>query len=132
MNNTTGYIYFYIKSENENHTLDFFNRYLTLKPTNFSQIGDKGNRPICTSWEFSSGELTSPIYHLEVTKLVKILNVHKEEFLKLKNKNKDIQMVLQVVIYLKEDSPQLYFNEEVIVFVHYLGADIDCDIFNNK
>ena len=71
MNNTTGYIYFYIKTENESHNSTFFDNYLSIKPTNFSQIGEKGNTPVCTTWEYSSGELKDSIYHVEVTKLVK-------------------------------------------------------------
>jgi len=132
MQKTTGYIYFYIKTEDENHNSSFFDKYLSLKPTNFSQIGEKGDRPICTTWEYSSGALTNQIYHKEVTKLIKVLSVHKDELLRLKEENKDIQMVLQVVIYLKDNGPQLYFSKEVIDFLHYLEAEIDCDIYNDK
>jgi len=132
MQKTTGYIYFHIKTEEETHNLSFFDKYLSIKPTSFSQIGEKGNRPFCTTWEYSTGELTNHIYHIEVTKIIKKLSVHKDELLKLKEENKDIQMGLQVVIYLNDDSPQLYFNKEVIDFLFYLGAEIDCDIYNNK
>ena len=132
MENTTGYIYFHIKTEEENHNIGFFDKYLSIKPTSFSQIGEKGNRPVCTTWEYSSGELTDQIYHKEVTKLIKKLSEYKDELLRLKEENKDVQMVLQVVIYLNDDSPQLYFSKEVIDFIHYLRAEIDCDIYNNK
>ena len=112
MNNTTGYVNFYIKSENKSHNLSFFDNYLTIKPTNFSQIGEEENLPIFTPREFSSGELTSHIYHLEISKFIKKLKPHKNELLRLKKENKDVQMVLQVVLYLSDGSPQLYFSKE--------------------
>ena len=132
MQKTTGYIYFYIKTEDENHNASFFDKYLSLKPTNLSQMGENGDRPICTTWEYSSGNLTNPIYHKEVNKIVKVLNKRKNELLTLKKENKELQMGLQIVVYLGDNQPELFFSKEVIDFMHYLGAEIDCDIYNDK
>ncbi|MFP9113020.1 DUF4279 domain-containing protein [Flavobacterium sp. RHBU_3] len=129
---TTGYVYFAAKTENESIDLEWFNLRLSLLPTRFSKMFERGKTPVCTSWDYSSAKLINPIFGEEIDRLIAVLAQHKEEFLKLKTENPEICFVLEVVIYHGEETPGLSFSKEVLDFVHAVGAEIDCDIYNYK
>jgi len=130
MINTTGHTYFAIKTENEATDLETFNNYLSIQPTKFQKKFERGKVPVTTSWQLSSGDLTNPDYFEEIEKLITKLNKHKTELLKIKKENPEIEFVLEVVIYLGDESPGLNFSQETIAFINDIGGTIDCDIYN--
>jgi hypothetical protein len=132
MENTTGYSYFAIKTENEKFGLKEFDNYLTLKPTRFQKMLEKGKIPVCTIWEYSTGNLTNPYFFEEIEKLIAELEKHKREFVKLKTENPEMEFVLEVVINLGDETPGLHFSKKTLEFVTEVGGIIDCDIYNNK
>ena len=132
MTETTGYTYFAIKTENESFELETFNKYLSIQPTRFQKMFERGKVPVCTIWEYSSGDLTNPYYFEEIEKLVAKLSEHKSEFLKLKSENPEVDFILEIVIKLGDETPGLHFSKETIQFVNDIDAVIDCDIYNSK
>lgn len=132
MENTHGYIYFAIKSEDETLDRSSFDSILSIIPTRFEKKFQRGNVPVCTIWEFSSGELVNPIYSDEIESLVDELNLHRDEFLILKRNYPEVEFWLQVVMYLGDYAPALHFGEKVLKFCNDLGVKIDCDIYNDK
>ena len=132
MVNTTGRCYFAIKTDIIGFGLENFNKYLTISPTRFQEALSNGKTPKCTIWELSSEELINPLYCDEIENLISILNKHKTEFKKLKKENSDIEYVLQIVMYLGDETPALNINQEVLKFINEIDGVIDCDIYNNK
>jgi hypothetical protein len=129
MIHSAGYIYFAIKTEDENFGLSEFNEYLSITPTKFTQRGTNGKRPFCSVWEYASADLTHSNYYAELETLIERLSPHTKEFVRLKNEKIDLFFVLQLVIYVGENSPALSFSTKVIQFLHEVGAEIDCDIY---
>ena len=121
MTDTKGYTYFAIKTENEKIGLSDFDTYLTLKPTEFKRKFENGKTPVCTTWELSSGKLTNPYYFKEIEKLIDKLENHKSELIGLKNKNPEFAYVLEVVIFLGDESPGLHFSERTIKFMNEIN-----------
>ena len=133
MTNTTGYIYFAIKTEDPSVSIETFNNFLNLSPTNFKLKGEKnGKIPVCTSWEYSTGNLTNPFLAEELEKLIKTLSNHTEEFKKLKDTYSELHFVLQVVSYIGDETPGLSFSKNVLDFVNKTSSVIDCDLYNAK
>ena len=130
--NTKGQIYFALKTEDENLDLEFFEKFLSIKPTKFEKMFSRGKIPVCTIWEYSSGNLINPDYHKEIENLIEKLSKHKLEFLKLKNENPEISFVLEIVLHLGDESPCLNFSNKTISFMNDIGGMIDCDIYNEK
>jgi hypothetical protein len=130
MSNTTGRVYFAIGTEDDHFDIHTFNRYLTIQPTNFRKKFEKGNLPVSTIWEYASEELKNPFYFEEIEKLIDLLEKHISEFIHLKIENPSIDYVLQVVIYLGDETPGLHFSERTIKFINDIGGTIDCDIYN--
>lgn len=129
---TKGYTYFAIKTDDVDFDLSMFNTYLSIQPTNFTLMSQNGKVPKCTIWELSSGKLTNPFYFEEIEKLLDILEPHKLELLKLKQAHPKLTFVLQVVIFLGDETPGLHFSERTISFMNDFGGAIDCDIYNEK
>ena len=132
MTNTKGYTYFAIKTENEKFGLSEFDSYLTIKPTDFKQKFENGKTPVCTIWEYSSGKLINPYYFKEIEKLISKLESHESELIELKRQNPEFEYVLEVVIFLGDESPGLNFSERTIKFMNKINGTIDCDIYNEK
>jgi|TARA_R110002049_G_scaffold217206_2_gene388619 hypothetical protein len=132
MTNTKGYTYFAIKTENEKFSLSEFDSYLTIKPSHFKKKFENGKTPVCTTWELSSGKLTNPYYFEEIEKLIDKLEKHKTELIELKTKNPEFSFVLEVVIFLGDESPGLHFSKRTIQFMNEIKGEIDCDIYNEK
>ena len=129
---TNGYVYFAIKTDNDKLDLEEFNNNLSISPTKFRKKFEDGAKPKCTIWEYSSEKLINPLYYEEIEKLIEKLESHKEEFKQLQLKSPEIVFVLQIVIYLGDETPALHFSNKTINFANYLGAKIDCDIYNIK
>ena len=132
MVNTTGRCYFAIKTDIIGFGLENFNKYLTISPTRFQEALSNEKIPKCTIWELSSEELINPLYCDEIENLISILNKHKTEFKKLKKENSEIEYILQIVMYLGDETPALHINQEVLKFINEIDGVIDCDIYNNK
>ena len=132
MTDSKGYTYFAIKTENDNFGLSEFDSYLTLKPTYFKRKFENGKVPKCTIWELSSGKLKNPYFFKEIEKLIDKLEPHKSELLRLKKENSEFNFVLEVVIFLGDESPGLHFSERAVRFMNELNGTIDCDIYNEK
>ncbi|NOT91220.1 DUF4279 domain-containing protein [Ferruginibacter sp.] len=129
---TRGYTYFAIATDNAELELSEFKKYLTIAPTKFEKMFERGTVPKFTKWKYASGELKNPHFFEEVEKLITALHPYKEEFKKLKVAYPDLNFFLEVVIYLGDESPGLHFSNTTIEFLNYLGAEIDCDIYNDK
>lgn len=132
MIDTKGYIYFGIKTENENLTIENFNSILSIKPTKFERIFERGRVPKTTNWIYSTDELVNPYCFEVIENFIDALEPYKEEFKKLKLQYPEISMFLEVVLFLGDETPGLSFSRKIISFVHELGAEIDCDIYNSK
>lgn len=132
MTDTKGYTYFAIKTENENFGLSEFDSYLSIKPTDFKLKFENGKTPVCTTWELSSGKLKNPYFFQEIENLIDKLKKHKHELIELKKQKPELAYVLEVVIFLGDESPGLHFSERSIKFMNDINGSIDCDIYNEK
>ena len=133
MTNTTGYIYFAIKTEDSSVSINTFNKFISLSPTSFKLKGEKnGKTPVCTSWKYSTGNLTNPFFAGELDELIKTLSKHTKEFKKLKDTYPEFHFVLQVVSYIGDETPGLSFSKNVLDFVNQTSSVIDCDFYNAK
>ncbi|MBA5792945.1 DUF4279 domain-containing protein [Flavobacterium sp. xlx-214] len=128
---TKGKIYLAIKTDNPNYTIDWFHKNISLHPTEFNLMFERGNVPKSTSWIFSTGELINADYSEELIDLINKLSIYENQLIKLKNTYSDINFTLQIVIFLGSNNPSLNFNPFVISFINKLSANIDCDIYNN-
>ena len=118
MIDTKGYTYFAIKTEDDHLGLHHFDKYLSIKPTRFQKKFERGQIPKSTTWEYSSGDSINPFYFDEIEKLIGILEPHKEEFKLFKANCKDIYFVLEVVIFLGDNSPGLSFSRKTMSFLN--------------
>jgi hypothetical protein len=75
--------------------------------------------------------LTNPVYFEEVENLIDRLAPFKEEFKILKRENSNFHYVLEVVIFLGDETPGLNFSKKVLDFVQYVEGEIDRDIYNS-
>lgn len=130
--NTKGYIYFALKTEDENLDLEFFEKFLSIKPTKFEKMFSRGKIPVCTIWKYSTGNLINPDYHKEIENLIEKLSKHKLEFLKIKNENPEISFILEIVLQLGDEHPCLNISNKTISFMNDIGGMIDFEIYNEK
>ena len=131
MADTKGYVYFAIKTDNDTFDLNWFNSRLNIEPTTFRKKFEKGQTPKCTIWKYSTPNLTNPVYFEEIENLIDRLVPFKEEFKILKQENPDFHYVLEVVIFLGDQTPGLNFSQKALDFIQYVGGEIDCDIYNS-
>jgi hypothetical protein len=129
MTPTTGYIYFAIKTEDPKITQEDFDKYISLKPTIFKNMHQRGQLPKATSWVYSTPKLTKPHCYEEIEKLISVLEPYKEELKHFKNSVPDAYLVLEVVLQMGDDTPGLNFSRRAITFINEVGAEIDCDIY---
>ena len=129
MRDTKGYIYFAIKTDDANIDLLDFEEYLSIQPTKFEKMFQRGKVPKATSWNYYSENLVNPNYFEEIERLITILEVHADEFKKLKLKYPEMIFVLEVVIYMGKETPGLHFSKRTIKFINSMDAVIDCDIY---
>jgi hypothetical protein len=76
--------------------------------------------------------LTNPYYFEEIEKLIDRLEKHKNELIGLKKQNPEFEYVLEVVIFLGDESPGLHLSQRTIKFMNDVSGTIDCDIYNEK
>jgi len=129
MKDTTGKVYFAIKSEDERLELTQFEKYITLKPTRFEKMFARLTVPKCTIWKFGTPKLVNAHYFNEIESLMDVLVLHKQEFINFRNAFPEVELVLQVVIYVGDETPALHFSQRAIAFANAVGAPIDCDIY---
>lgn len=91
----------------------------------------RGHIPKCTIWEYAMPEFTNCDIEAELNKLVSILLPFKDGLIRLK-KEYDVSFVLQLVLHIGEETPSLHFGSLVSKFASEIGADIDCDMYNEK
>lgn len=132
MTDTTGKIYFAIKTEDETLDLDTFKKYLTIEPSKYNPMRSRGNVPVCTIWEYGIYDMINPIYYDEIERLVGVLQKHSSEFIQFKTAYPEIEYVLEIVIYIGDETPGLGFSKQTLHFVSAIDAIIDCDIYNSK
>ena len=129
MRDTKGYIYFNIRTENPGIDLLDFNIHLTIKPTKFDKMFERGVVPKATHWIYSSEKLVNANYYEEIEKLIDDLEPHLKEFKILKEKYPEFTFVLEVVIFMGKETPGLNFSKRTLNFINQLEAVIDCDIY---
>ncbi|MCO6148413.1 DUF4279 domain-containing protein [Flavobacterium sp. NRK1] len=132
MIDTTGYVYFAIKAEDSDFDLALFNSFLTIQPTHYQKKFEKGSVPVCTIWEYGTKKLANPFYFEAIEQLIDVLENHTLEFLRLKKDYPSVEYVLEVVIYLGDETPGLSFSNRTVKFINDVGGIIDCDIYNSK
>ena len=131
MTETKTKIYFAIKTEDQNIDKGIIKQYISINPTEFELMYSRGKIPKCTIWEYSIPEFAHWDIHKELNILISKLEPCVEGFKRLKNE-RDVNYVLQIVIYLGEETPALHFGSKVINFVSQIDAEIDCDMYNEK
>lgn len=131
MSQTRTKIYFAIKTEDKTIDQSIINQYISLEPTKFELMFARGKIPKCTIWEYAIPEFNHWDIETELNKLIAILEPCKSGFIELKN-DRDVSFVVQLVIYLGEETPFLHFSPIITNFVSEIGAEIDCDMYNEK
>ncbi|PHR46230.1 MAG: hypothetical protein COA32_11800 [Fluviicola sp.] len=131
MSQTRTKIYFAIKSEDQNIDQKTIAQYIHLNPTKFELMYARGLIPKCTIWEYAIPEFTSWDIETELNELILKLSTYEEGLKRLKNDWK-VDFVIQIVLRIGEETPSLHFGSIVTDFVSKVGAQIDCDIYNEK
>ena len=90
--------------------------------------------PKYSSWRFSTGKIEHDyvdVYELAST-LVSELQPHTKDIIRIKERF-ELEAILQVVLTISttEDhsTPAIGFNEDVLNFIHAVGATIDVDTY---
>ena len=131
MTQTRTKMYFVIKTEDPNVDKDVIADYIHINPTKFELMFARGHIPKCTIWEYALLEFTNWDIETDLNKLVSIILPFKDGLIRLK-KDYDVSFVLQLVLYFGEETPALHFGSMVIKFASEIGAEIDCDMYNEK
>lgn len=129
MTQTRTKIYFAIKAEDENLDKNVIAKYMDIIPTKFEMMFARGNIPKCTIWEYALPEFTDWDIEQELNKLVNAMQPFKDGLIRLK-KDYDVNFVIQLVMYLGEETPSLHFGSVVTGFASEIEAEIDCDMYN--
>ncbi len=116
---------------------DDITRLLELEPTSTNNAGASGSldKPVISSWEFSTQTITSETQVLDIYKLIddeilKKIEPAKDkiiEICKSRNLSPRINVVLTLSIDKDEDSPDVGFGSRVIKFCSEVGAFINVE-----
>ena len=116
---------------------DVVTNFIGLEPTSVNNAGMSGNldKPVISSWEFSTETLTSDTQELDIYKLIddeilKKIEPAKEkiiEICKSHNLSPRIGVVLTLSIDKDETQPDVGFGARVIKFCSEIGAFINID-----
>ena len=116
---------------------DLITDFIGLKPTSVNNAGMRGNldKPVISSWEFSTETLNSDTEELDIYKLLddeilKKIEPAKEkiiEICKAQNLSPRIGVVLTLSVDKDESSPDVGFGSRVTKFCSDIGAFIDVD-----
>ena len=108
-----------------------------LEPTSVNDAGMRGSldKPVISSWEFSTDTITSDMQELDIFKLIddeilKKIEPAKEKIIEIcKNQNLSprIGVVLTLSIDKDETTPEVGFGARVIKFCSEIGAFINVD-----
>ena len=108
-----------------------------LEPTSVNDAGMRGSldKPVISSWEFSTDTITSDMQELDIFKLIddeilKKIEPAKEKIIEIcKNQNLSprIGVVLTLSIDKDETTPEVGFGARIIKFCSEIGAFINVD-----
>jgi len=111
--------------------------YIGLEPTSTNDAGMRGNldKPVLSSWEFSTQTITSEMQELDIYKLIddeilKKIEPSKDKIIEIcekQNLSPRISVVLTLSIDKDEDTPDVGFGSRVIKFCSEIGAFINVD-----
>lgn len=131
MTETRTKIYFAIKTDDKSVDENVIAKYININPTKFELMFSRGQIPKCTIWEYAIEEFTHLDIEQELYKLVSKIQPDKNGLMRLKN-DWDVTFVIQLVLYIGEETPVLHFGSQITKFVSDIDAEIDCDIYNEK
>lgn len=116
---------------------DVVTQFIGLEPTSVNDAGMRGSldKPVISSWEFSTDTLTSDTQELDIYKLIddeilKKIEPAKDkiiEICKSHNLSPRIGIVLTLSIDKDETSPDVGFGARIIKFCSEIGAFINVD-----
>ena len=116
---------------------DLVTQHLGIEPTSVNNAGMRGSldKPVISSWEFSTETLDSDMQELDIYKLIddeilKKIEPAKDkiiEICKSHNLSPRIGVVLTLSIDKDETSPDVGFGARVIKFCSEIGAFINVD-----
>ena len=112
-------------------------QFLGLEPTSVNDAGTRGSldKPVVSSWEFSTGTLTSENQELDVYKLIDEEILKKIEPVKgkiieiCKNQNLSPRIGVELTLSIDkgETTPDVGFGARIIKFCAEIGAFINID-----
>jgi len=110
---------------------------LGLEPTATNDAGSRGSleKPVISSWEFSTETITSEIQEVDVYKLIddeilKKIEPVKDKIIELcKNQNLSPRISVELTLSIDKDenAPDVGFGARVIKFCSEIGAFINVD-----
>lgn len=116
---------------------DEVTRILGIEPTSVNAAGMSGSldKPVISSWEFSTGTINSDEQEVDIYKLIddeilKKIEPAKDKIIEVcKNHNLSPRLVVELVISVDKDenSPEVGFGSRVIRFCADVGAFINID-----
>lgn len=116
---------------------DIVTKFLGLEPTTVNDAGTRGSldKPVISSWEFSTQTITSDTQELDIYKLIddeilKKIEPAKDkiiEICKSHNLSPRIGVVLTLSVDKDETTPDVGFGARVIKFCSEIGAFINID-----
>lgn len=116
---------------------DVVTNFIGLEPTSVNNAGMNGNldKPVISSWEFSTETITSDTQDLDIYKLIddeilKKIEPAKDKIIEIctsHNLSPRIGIVLTLSIDKDEDSPDVGFGSRVIKFCSEIGAFINVE-----
>ena len=131
MTQTRTKIYFAINTEDQSVDDSTISKYINIPPTKFELMFARGHIPKCTIWEYALPEFTNWDIQTELNKIVSVMQPFKNGLIKLKEEY-DVSFVIQLVLYIGEETPSLHFGSSVTKFASEIEAEIDCDMYNEK
>ncbi len=116
---------------------DIVTKHIGIEPTSVNDAGMRGSldKPVISSWEFSTATLTSETQELDIYKLIddeilKKIEPAKDkiiEICKSHNLSPRLGVVLTLSIDKDETTPDVGFGSRVIKFCSEIGAFINID-----
>ena len=116
---------------------DVITNFIGLEPTSVNNAGMRGSldKPVISSWEFSTETITSDTEEMDIYKLIddeilKKIEPAKDkiiEICKAQNLSPRIGVVLTLSIDKDETTPDVGFGARVIKFCSEIGAFINVD-----
>ena len=108
-----------------------------IEPTSVNNAGTRGSldKPVISSWEFSTKTITSDTQEIDIYKLIddeilKKIEPAKEKIIELcKNHNLSPRISVELTLSIDKDesSPEVGFGARVIKFCAEIGAFINID-----